>query len=329
MIDPTILRWHRLENMESVSSCSPPSSSDDNMTRSLPSASTNRADPGRLFQLARSEMLAMQTKDAVAARDDERDDALVANKRSEGQIRLLHDTMQPMVHEGGSLTDSDDRNLAERRYVDAMHCDYPMWHRSSGWFPSRSHALVSSRSYHLYDRVRRNGMVPLLQEKPHAPRPIKSTHYGPLGGTSSGFTRVVSSQWPRDNRSQSRIPRTSSARGGRTSFAPNYSSRVVIPSDIIIPKEITTSSRDAISPAEESIGKRSNSDSSNSSPSPSSAKRVKTHSKPLEGRFDKLDLLCSATLELGPLQDNPTGCSCPKSKCIALYCDCFKAGTYD
>lgn len=42
--------------------------------------------------------------------------------------------------------------------------------------------------------------------------------------------------------------------------------------------------------------------------------------------FNKLDLLCSATLEMGELHDNPSGCSCPKSKCIALYCDCFKAG---
>lgn len=42
--------------------------------------------------------------------------------------------------------------------------------------------------------------------------------------------------------------------------------------------------------------------------------------------FDKFDLLVSATLEIGPLQENPTGCSCPKSKCVALYCDCFKAG---
>jgi hypothetical protein len=42
--------------------------------------------------------------------------------------------------------------------------------------------------------------------------------------------------------------------------------------------------------------------------------------------FDMLDLLCSATLEIGPLHDNPMGCSCPKSKCVALYCDCFKAG---
>lgn len=42
--------------------------------------------------------------------------------------------------------------------------------------------------------------------------------------------------------------------------------------------------------------------------------------------FDKLDLLCTATLEIGELYDNSTGCSCPKSKCVALYCDCFKAG---
>jgi len=43
-------------------------------------------------------------------------------------------------------------------------------------------------------------------------------------------------------------------------------------------------------------------------------------------KFDMLDLLCTATLEMGPLQENPAGCSCPKSRCIALYCDCFKAG---
>jgi Tesmin/TSO1-like CXC domain, cysteine-rich domain len=42
--------------------------------------------------------------------------------------------------------------------------------------------------------------------------------------------------------------------------------------------------------------------------------------------FGKLDLLCSATLEMGEMYDNPSGCSCPKSRCIALYCDCFKAG---
>lgn len=47
--------------------------------------------------------------------------------------------------------------------------------------------------------------------------------------------------------------------------------------------------------------------------------------KKLKG-LDKLNLLCQATLEIGPMQDNPSGCSCPKSKCVALYCECFKAG---
>jgi hypothetical protein len=39
-----------------------------------------------------------------------------------------------------------------------------------------------------------------------------------------------------------------------------------------------------------------------------------------------LDMLCQATLYVGPLHNNPTGCTCPKSKCVALFCNCFKAG---
>lgn len=40
--------------------------------------------------------------------------------------------------------------------------------------------------------------------------------------------------------------------------------------------------------------------------------------------LNKLDLLCSATLEIGPLHDNPMGCSCPKSKCVS---DCMLSCT--
>ena len=101
------------------------------------------------------------------------------------------------------------------------------------------------------------------------------------------------------------------------------SRNVIIPRNITIPKELSLSSS-GDSPAEESIGKRSIDTSNRSSDSPPASKR--SRGEVLEGRFDKLDLLCSATLELGPLQENPSGCSCPKSKCIALYCDCFKAG---
>jgi hypothetical protein len=53
---------------------------------------------------------------------------------------------------------------------------------------------------------------------------------------------------------------------------------------------------------------------------------VQMNSNKMPRGLNKLDLLCSATLEIGPLHDNPMGCSCPKSKCVALYCDCFKAG---
>lgn len=103
----------------------------------------------------------------------------------------------------------------------------------------------------------------------------------------------------------------------------NYRSTVVIPHNISIPKDLSPTSQDTSSPAEDSLGKRS-SDTSNRSETPPATKRSRNNQ--LHGGFDKLDLLCSATLELGPLQENPSGCSCPKSKCIALYCDCFKAG---
>lgn len=72
----------------------------------------------------------------------------------------------------------------------------------------------------------------------------------------------------------------------------------------------------------ECLAMRSNDVSNRSDPPPPKKRKTGV----VKERFDKLDLLCSATLELGPLQDNPTGCSCPKSRCIALYCDCFKAG---
>jgi Tesmin/TSO1-like CXC domain, cysteine-rich domain len=46
-----------------------------------------------------------------------------------------------------------------------------------------------------------------------------------------------------------------------------------------------------------------------------------------KAKLEMLDILCSTTLELGPIQANPSaGCSCPRSHCIKLYCDCFKAG---
>lgn len=108
---------------------------------------------------------------------------------------------------------------------------------------------------------------------------------------------------------------------------------VVIPNRIVIPREIIsgtdglTKNEDRIAPTQKVPESQDTIASNGVEVSPRLAKRAKTSEcDRLQGNFDKLDLLCSATLELGPLQDNPSGCSCPKSKCIALYCDCFKAG---
>jgi hypothetical protein len=87
-----------------------------------------------------------------------------------------------------------------------------------------------------------------------------------------------------------------------------------------VPGAGAANARPKVTPPEEAaaVGTRRPSISSHVGVPP---KRLKTEEEP-----NKLDLLCTATLELGPLQDNPTGCSCPRSNCIKLYCDCFKAG---
>ena len=66
---------------------------------------------------------------------------------------------------------------------------------------------------------------------------------------------------------------------------------------------------------------------SNQSYEPAPSKRMRpAYDYPIADATNSLELLCSATLDLGPLQENATGCSCPRSNCIKLYCDCFKAG---
>lgn len=66
------------------------------------------------------------------------------------------------------------------------------------------------------------------------------------------------------------------------------------------------------------------SEDSTCEPAPSKRMRPAYHHS--DSATSSLELLCSATLDLGPLQENATGCSCPRSGCIKLYCDCFKAG---
>jgi hypothetical protein len=128
----------------------------------------------------------------------------------------------------------------------------------------------------------------------------------------------------RGNNAKNRNPvqRIPSSCKNNTSDVPHHISRVLFPQNITIPKEMLPFINDESSKRER-LTRRSNSDAFNRSEPPSNKK---TKRGPVKEGFDKLNLLCSATLDLGPLQENPTGCSCPKSRCIALYCDCFKAG---
>lgn len=100
----------------------------------------------------------------------------------------------------------------------------------------------------------------------------------------------------------------------------HHISRVVFPQNIKVPMELSPSFNKNET---ERLTKRSKIVAIDQSASPPTKKsKIATADEGL----DKLDLLCAATLDLGPLQENPSGCSCPKSRCIALYCDCFKAG---
>lgn len=102
-------------------------------------------------------------------------------------------------------------------------------------------------------------------------------------------------------------------------------SQIVIPDTIHIPNALKHTD-----PPNPSLSSKRSLDYREPNHISSNEKRAKVKDTTLEStddkKFSRLALLCSATIELGPLQENPTGCSCPKSRCIALYCDCFKAG---
>ena len=52
----------------------------------------------------------------------------------------------------------------------------------------------------------------------------------------------------------------------------------------------------------------------------------KSHKKKDDVKFDKLHMLCLVSSQLSSEQNEPRICSCPKSQCIKLYCECFQAG---
>ena len=176
------------------------------------------------------------------------------------------------------------------------------------------------------------GMVPLSSEEkrmlPHAATRFASSNRNDYH-QSLAIKAMTANHLPVGSQSK---PQCKDTRG-ECSASRTGRSRVLIPSNLVIPKEITASTCDtSVSPTDTlgdcSTGTGKRSVGSDDTPSvSSSSKRQKKPSMDCDrSGFDKLNMLCSATLNLGPLQANPTGCSCPKSKCVALYCDCFKAG---
>lgn len=228
---------------------------------------------------------------------------------------------------------NERRGISSSRHSVHRHC-----HPDRRWYSGQCHYPIVTYSSPVHQPSSTGGMVPIssngleIRRRQH-----RVPSYG-YQNNDSGYR--VTEGFPRghgegDNNSESpnildqgRFHSTS-----RHHVEARRTSIVVIPKRIAIPREMTPGPEilkkhsDPIAPKQKIPGGPHSSDSQSGDVSHRLTKRIKTsENERLEGNFDKLDLLCSATLELGPLQDNPTGCSCPKSKCIALYCDCFKAG---
>jgi hypothetical protein len=326
--------------MESIASYSPSVPSREGIVRQSPSS----AVAAGLAQLARCGTVAAgpsyrdqppQSERMVKnLGDDDRDDAIIASRRDERMEWKYHQRAGRSSSSMSTPSPVSRHPVVRRQHVEQRSHGNLRWQQSSEWHASKR--PNTSGAFHTVGRslshAHAGGMVPISHE---ASLPSPSSQVAPSYPPVASMINHAYSSSPhwsqgyQNHHVPPHRPLTSSNRGGHSSSTPPVPrSRVIIPEDIIIPKEIVSPSSDVESPAGttegESIGKRS-SDSWHSSPSTESTKRVKK-AEPLEGGFDKLDLLCSATLGLGRMMENPTGCSCPKSKCVALYCDCFKAG---
>ncbi len=270
--------------------------------------------------------------------EESRDDPQLASHRWNTEVRWKQafDKASEEVYQRslGEVPRSNGPIDPSRRHPLHQH-----WHHDHRWYPGRDHYSAAPYSSHESRSLTTGGMVPITASRHEARR----RHHRAVAQefVSSEFTdtAVIASSQPHDHPDNGK-PATIIRNIRRTHVTSRHhpgtrnTSIVVIPDSIVIPNEMapppesSSIGADTTSPAEQSLAEQQHSnDWSDDAASPRQAKRTKIwENDRLEGKFDKLDLLCSATLELGPLQDNPTGCSCPKSKCIALYCDCFKAG---
>ncbi|CAJ1900302.1 unnamed protein product [Cylindrotheca closterium] len=268
------------------------------------------AEPSKMLPIPRN-------RNFSSIRDDERDDAgSTANPR----IRSRWETHQPdkaFLHPNVSVMDpAMDRSLEFRHRYASVPPMYPSW-QSSRW-----HSRGNIDIYRYQDRQQQRpiGMVSMSHNRqsgsmiPERQRPAfpssESERYRPSYRSAETGMILPTAEAPRNH---THVAMTKAIPGPR---------KAIISTGLVLPRGLVSQP-----PAREQIrvGSTVRKRATGINQLDTPAKKAKP-SEPLIGKFDKLDLLCAATLDLGPLQENPTGCSCPKSKCIALYCDCFKAG---
>jgi Tesmin/TSO1-like CXC domain, cysteine-rich domain len=240
----------------------------------------------------------------------------------EGSKESRDDAM-PRRWDASRQTGPYQRIYHNPRYEVGPRYDPRHQHVHRHWHP-QSHPRWYRRPQPHPQQVGGRGMVPISSRDVHVAPPCKAAaSYGSVGSSVKYASAPISCP-PRSHDVNS-MPSQEQRSSDR-----QHSTVVIIPSNIVIPREIARSPVNLVdsSPTDQSLKIKRSSDSSDTSSSTRLNKRSRFPEQPAgpSCKFDKLDLLCSATLDLGPLQDNPTGCSCPKSKCIALYCDCFKAG---
>lgn len=309
--------------MESISSSSPTASA---KTAKASGATAERHPHGHVHLQAKyNQGIRMQNStNPNGTRIDTRDDTFARNIGDPmGRKRFISENLAARCS-----SPHQERSHPAQYLVPGVkpthHLTHSWHHRhSSSWYPRGGYRPISqSQPFTIaYNGLHRGSSafnrpnVSIMNTPPNSFRTVDSS--------GRRFAMAGPSQWiPRSAHQERNEAPLRSVPHERDRSAPSlHKSHIVIPENVILPKEISPLSETNRSPVNSSLDQRLSNRSDSSPP----LKRSK-NGEALNSGFGKLDLLCAATLDLGPLQENPSGCSCPKSKCIALYCDCFKAG---